>query len=53
MSIINIVGLVFLIVVLAGGTVLKLFTRKKLKEIDGLGEIGVKDENHKNTIKIS
>ena len=52
MSLINIIGLVFLGVVLVGGTILKLITRKKLKEIDGVGEITVRDGKHENIIKI-
>lgn len=52
MSMINIVGLVFLIVVLLVGTAVKLFTRRKLKEIDGLGKVEVQSECQKNIIKI-
>lgn len=52
MSLMNIIGMVSLLAVLLAGVVLKLYTRRKLKDLDGLGEISVQDENYQNVIKL-
>lgn len=52
MSILNLVGLLFMVAILVIGTVIKIYTKKKLSELDGLGQITSGEELAENTINI-
>jgi len=52
MSILNMIGLIFLVIVLAAGIVIKMCTKKKLNELDGFGETTTGEDLIDNTINI-
>ena len=44
MMVLNIVGIIFLMIVLVVGLIIKIIVKGRLKEIDGVGEIHARDE---------
>jgi len=52
MSILNIIGCIFLVAVLTAGIVIKMYTKKRLNELDGFGEITAGEDLIDNTINI-
>jgi hypothetical protein len=50
MSILNVIGLVVLVSVVIIGTIIKLYTKRKLGDIDGMGVVHTKEPERENGI---
>jgi len=46
----NVIGIIVLLVILAVGTGIKIYTKKKLSEMDGLNTMFIAKENDERTV---
>ena len=50
MSTLNVIGIVVLVSVVAIGTIIKLYTKRRLDDMDGMGVVHTKEPERENGI---